>query len=91
VSIAISILSGGWALGGFIDLVEEETSMGAGGWARAITLQSAGPWTFDGSEACAEHAISSHDWAMDGVAGAEDGYILGRHTRPGGLTRLSVG
>jgi hypothetical protein len=65
--------------------------MGAGGWARAITLQSAGPWTFDGSEACAEHAISSHDWITDGVAGAEDGHILGRHTRPGALTRLGVG
>jgi hypothetical protein len=35
----------GWALGGFIDLGREETSMGAGGWMRAITLQSAGPGT----------------------------------------------
>jgi hypothetical protein len=38
--------------------------------------------------ACPDHAISSHDWTTDGVAGAEDGCILGRHTRPGGLTRL---
>ena len=26
-----------------------------------------------------------------GIAGAENGYILGRHTRPGSLTRLGAG
>jgi hypothetical protein len=51
VSIAISILSGDGRLEGLLIWWREETSMGERAVGREpITLQSAGPWTVDGSE-----------------------------------------
>jgi hypothetical protein len=90
-SIAISILSGGWALGGFIDLEEGRDEYGSGRLAESPSLCKVRALGSRWLLACPGHAICSHDWTTDGVAGAEDGYILGRHTRPSGPTWLSAG
>ena len=85
VSIAISILPEDGRLEGLSIWWREETSMRAGGW-----LES------HHSAAVRDLGKSMALWLARtmrstatigqrvGVAGAEDGYILGRHTRPGG-------
>jgi len=65
-SIAISILSGGWALGGFIDLDEGRDEYGSGRLAESHHSAECGPLESRWLLACPYHAISSHDWTTDG-------------------------
>ena len=82
-SIAISIMSGGWALGGLSIWRREETSMGAGGWPKSHHPAECRPlesqWLLPLSRIMLSAATIGQRMS---VAGAEDGYILGRHTRP---------
>ena len=90
-SIAISILSGGWALGGFIDLDEGRDEYGSGRLAESHHSAECGPLESRWLLACPDLRPAATIGQRMGVAGAEDGYILGRHTRPGSLTRLGAG
>lgn len=51
---------------------------------KAITLQTAGPWKVNGSCLVRTMRSAATIGQRMSVAGAEDGYILGRHTRPRG-------
>jgi len=92
-SIAISIMSGGWALGGFIDLEEGRDEYGSGRLAeKAITLQTAGPWKVNGSCLCPGPCDQQPRLDNGGALQAPRMATSWAVTRAqGGLTRLGAG
>ena len=91
-SIAISIMSGGWALGGLSIWRREETSMGAGGWPKSHHPADCGPlesqWLLLLSGSCDQQPRLDNGWALQAPRMATSWAVTRAH---GGLTRLGAG